>query len=337
MSENFIQGQYYKGQQPVAIPATLFISGRDSTLTGEGISGNYATAQLSVSPRIGHADRFVSLPDGAQFQCADQSYLDNLPQESRSEGPVAWLEARIGVALTSVALIAGMLLTAYFYGLPALAERLVKRIPVQTEKSLGNEALSWLDRRGWFKPTHIKKDREELIRTDFKNLYTGLPLARYYRLEFRHSDYLGANAIALPGGTIVITDSMVNTALSEDEIMAVLAHEIGHVELRHTMRHIIQDSAVAALAATITGDAASVSTTVSGFPVLLAQAKYSRRFESDADDFAFKLLKEKGIPPAAFADLMERLSKDEKEERAVAFISTHPVTADRIKRARQAK
>lgn len=337
MSEMTLQGQYFDGERPVAIAATLLISGLILTLSGENLSRNYSMGQISVSPRIGSADRFISLPGGGQFQCPDQNYLNNLPQESRSEGPVAWLEARIGIAVASVALIAVFLAVAYFYGLPALAERVIKRIPLESESSLGDEALSWLDSHGWLKHTWIKKDREELIRRDFEKLYRGLPLARYYQLEFRRSDYLGANAIALPGGTIILTDGMVNAAYSENEIMAVLAHEIGHVELRHTLRHLIQDSAVLALAATITGDAASVSTTVSGFPVLLAQTKYSRKFEGEADEFAFKLLRKKGIPPGAFADIMERLSQNEKDERAFAFISTHPVTADRIRRARQAK
>jgi predicted Zn-dependent protease len=130
---------------------------------------------------------------------------------------------------------------------------------------------------------------------------------------------------------------MVHEAETVDEAVAVLAHEIGHAELRHTMRHVLQGSAVAVVTATLTADAASLSVAVAGLPALLAQAKYSREFEAEADDFAFKLLKRHNRSPMAFATLMERLAKKhEDEERAFAFISTHPVTAERVKRARAA-
>jgi predicted Zn-dependent protease len=72
-------------------------------------------------------------------------------------------------------------------------------------------------------------------------------------------------------------------------------------------------------------------------PVLVAQAQYSRDFETEADEFAFVLLKRQGYSPAAFADLMERLSRDHGEsERTFAFLSTHPMSERRIERAREA-
>jgi predicted Zn-dependent protease len=117
----------------------------------------------------------------------------------------------------------------------------------------------------------------------------------------------------------------------------VLAHEIGHVELRHTLRSVLQNSVTAVVVATVTADAASLSVAVAGLPVLVAQTKYSREFEAAADDFAFRLLKQKGHSPAAFASLMERLAKKhEQQERAFAYVSSHPVTAERVKRARAA-
>lgn len=85
----------------------------------------------------------------------------------------------------------------------------------------------------------------------------------------------------------------------------MLAHEIGHVEQRHVMRHVLQNFVVATVIATLTGDASSLSLAVSGLPVLLAQTKYSREFETEADEFAFAPQTEQH-----FSDLMERLSED---------------------------
>jgi Putative Zn-dependent protease, contains TPR repeats len=72
---------------------------------------------------------------------------------------------------------------------------------------------------------------------------------------------------------------------------------------------------------------------VAGLPVLLVQTKNSRQFESAADEYCFRLLKQKGYSPNAFAAIMERLAKkDEKEMGSFAYISIHPVTAERMKR-----
>ena len=332
-----IEGHYFDGRQPIAVSARMDFENQEAVLTAGSISDRCATVHLKVSPRIGSADRFITFPNGAQFSCADDSFLDSLPQESPPEGPVAWLEQRWGVALACVAVVVCALLAGYLFGLPFAAERIAKRIPMETEQSLGRQALGWLDENKWFMPTRLDRDRRKTIMDGFDELRSDLPLRGYYRLEFRSGATFGPNALALPGGIIVITDDMVKASESTEEVLAVLAHEIGHVELRHTMRSVLQNSVVAVAAAAVTSDAASLSVAIAGLPALLAQRKYSRKFETAADDYAFRLLKQKGCSPAAFASIMERLAKkNEKEMGPFAYVSTHPVTAERVRRARAA-
>jgi Zn-dependent protease with chaperone function len=332
-----LQGSWFDGMTPVAIPASLHLDGHGVTLNTDRESRNYEIARLSVSPRTGHAPRFILLPDGGQFLCADGHVLDPLPQESPSEGPVAWLESRVAFALAGVAIIFALVGFGYFYGLPWAAERIVPRIPIATEVSLGKTTLAWLDDHHWLRPSRLKRSRREEIRTSFDELRSGLPMEQYLHLKFRDAPFIGANAFALPGGTIVITDQMVAETRNLAEVEAVLGHEIGHVEHRHAMRSLLQNSAVALVAATLTGDAASLSTAVAGLPVVLARTRYSREFESEADEYDFALLKKHGVSPMAFAILMQRLSaKTGKNDGALAFLSTHPVTAERIRRAEEA-
>jgi predicted Zn-dependent protease len=331
------EGKYYDGRRPIAVPARLEFAGRQAILTAGPASTHYTADRLNVSPASGKADRFIAFPDGGQLQCPDHHFLDSLPQASPSEGPVAWLEERWGVALSGVAIIACMLIAGYFYGLPAAAERIAARIPVETEQVLGKVSLAWLDKKEWFQPTNLDMTTQQNIKDGFDRLLSDLPLKDHYQLELRASKVMGANAFAFPGGTIVITDDMAKTADSPEEVQAVLAHEIGHVELRHAMRSILQNSAVVAAVAAVTSDAASLSVAIAGLPVLLAQTKYSREFEAAADEYAFNLLKQKGYSPDAFASLMERLAKKHGEsERAFTYVSTHPVTEERVKRARDA-
>jgi len=332
-----LAGLYYDGRRPIGAPATLVFAGKGAVLIGVQISQRLATGELRVSPRIGRADRFIDLPRGGQFQCADHPLLDRLPQEVRTEGVVAWLEQRVAVAIASVAVMLSLLSAGYLYGLPAVANYIATRIPIETEDAVGRRSLTWLDQNQWFRPSHIPPDMQARIREEFDALRRDLPQASHCRLEFRDSSFIGPNAFALPGGTIVMTDAMVNIAESPEEVLAVLAHELGHVERRHAMRHVLQDSAAAVTAAAVTSDAASLGVAVAGLPAVLAQARYSREFETEADDFAFQLLRRRGLSPEAFATLMERLTRKQQDtERAFAFVSSHPVTAERIERAREA-
>lgn len=332
-----LTGRYYDGRQPIAQAATLLLGGREAVLIGEQLMQRNPVTQLYVSPRIGRADRFVSFPGGGQFQCGHDPSLDRLPQESRGEGMVAWLERHVAVAVASIAVIVAAVAGAYYYALPWLAEQAAVSIGVESERRFGDQALVFLDKQEWFAPTQLAAEQQTAVRAEFDHLRAGLQAAPQLRLEFRAGEWIGANAFALPGGLIVITDEMVQAAESVEEVGAVLAHEIGHVERRHSLRHVIQGSAIGLIMATLTADAASLSIAVAGAPAALAQAKYSRDFETEADDYAFALLKTRGRSPGAFADLMDRLSRgDDKAERRLSFLSSHPVTRERVQRARSA-
>ncbi len=331
-----LDGIHYDGRQPVGVKATLSIFGTEVTLVGPEAAQHYRLPDLQVSPRIAHADRFVRFPDGGELQCPDSALLDMVPQES-SEGLIAWLEAKVVVAVLGIGAVIVAMLAGYFYGLPRLAEHIAARVPVETERAIGEQGLAWLDGQKWLQPTTVSQSVQIAVLQDFDALRRGLAQESHYRLEFRNAPKLGANALALPGGTIVITDALVHLAKSHEELAAVLAHEIGHIEKRHTLRLMLQNSMVVLVAATVVGDAATLG--VAGVPAVLAQAKYSREFESEADEFAFALLKQRGISPESFAKIMLRMAQQDqksKSKQPAGFLSTHPLTKDRIERAREA-
>ena len=335
-----MNGLYYDGRMPVGSRATMIVTGREVALIGECVSDHYPLANLRVSPRVVGADRFIRLPDNGQFQCADTPLLDRLPLEVPAERISAWLEQRWIIAIASVLVTVGLLAYGYMVWLPVAAERLVAHIPIHSEAKLGSKALGWLDSKHFFNSTRLDVETQSRLSEGFGRLTRGLPLEASYSLALRDAPRLGPNALALPGGTIVITDQMVKLTETPDEAPAVLAHEIGHVELRHSMRHLLQDSATAAVAAAVTSDASSLSAAVAGLPALLVQMKYSREFEAEADEYAFALLKRNGISPLAFGTVMERLSRhrdgSKEDEEDFAFLSTHPMSQERIARARAA-
>src|SRR5262249_27370875 len=178
-------GQYFDGRTPIGVVATLVVAGEEARVVGGSTHDTYATSTLVVSPRVCRANRFIRLPNGAQFQCPDDPLLDALPQEVASEGPVTWLEQRVAIAIVSAAIIVALLLAGYFYGVPAVAERVVAGIPIETERLLGQQILESLDTKHWLKPTQVDTDLQSQTRTGFAQLTRGLPMEKYYELEFR--------------------------------------------------------------------------------------------------------------------------------------------------------
>ncbi|WP_455217811.1 M48 family metallopeptidase, partial [Kaarinaea lacus] len=151
----------------------------------------------------------------------------------------------------------------------------------------------------------------------------------------------------LPDGTLIFTDAMVNLSKEDDELLAIAAHEVGHIHYRHSLRHMIQSSILAFIFAVIAGDISGTSEVFLGIPVMLTELSYSREFEREADRYSFQWLKENNRSPLLFANIMGRLEnaihceKDQKDCKSVNgkstkwldYFSTHPPTDERINRA----
>jgi Zn-dependent protease with chaperone function len=287
---------------------------------------------------MGVMDRFITLPDGAQLQCPDAPWLEQLPQEGKTETVVAWLERRTHVAVACIVLIIAGAFTAYKYGVPKAADLAARAVPIEYEVDFGRDVLERFDEHElFFRPTELEPTETDAILRHFETITKGLSLAPHYTLHFRSAPMLGPNAFALPGGTIVVTDELVALCDSYDDVVGVLAHEIGHAEHRHTIRQLLRSAGVGTLATGLTGDVTGIATSAAGLPVMLVELEYSREFERAADDFGFELLAKHGMSPLNLANALERISAAScrhEEESEYSFLSTHPTTKERIERAK---
>jgi Zn-dependent protease with chaperone function len=159
-------------------------------------------------------------------------------------------------------------------------------------------------------------------------LYPALPLT----LTFRRANM--ANAFALPDGTVVVTDELVALAKIDNEILSVLAHEIGHVHRRHALRMALESSTAVLLASAYLGDVSQLTTLSVALPTVYTQAHYSRTHETEADTFALETLKACAIPPENFAHILRALQKASgaEFEHGLQYLSSHPPTPERIRR-----
>jgi predicted Zn-dependent protease len=184
-----------------------------------------------------------------------------------------------------------------------------------------------------FDPSTLPPLRRTELQNRFHGMLSRLPGGRDYQLEFRNAPKIGANAFALPSGTVVMTDDLVGVAKHDEEVLAVLAHELGHLEHRHSLRAMLQDSVTGLILLAVTGDASSV---LALGATAMIDGKYSREFETEADDYAFDFLHRAGIATHFFADILNRMETSHAEDsRIIAFLATHPLTKDRIRRFQQ--
>ncbi len=225
---------------------------------------------------------------------------------------------------------------AYFVGIPLLASFAANRLPAGALDAISAQTLRSLE-QSVLAPSELPDGRREALAAAFAGLRWPDGQARPQTLHFRKSDRLGANALALPSGDVIVTDALVTLASDDREVLAVLAHEAGHVQRRHGMRSVIQASALTLLLSWLVGDVNAIAGAASG---ALLEARYSRGFERDADDYALRALRLNGIPPRYFVDALTRLQADQARRGQgdgglASYLSTHPTTEERVRRLRE--
>ena len=294
----------------------------------------YPLSKVRISSRIGNTPRSIYLPDGSKCETRDNDFFDKivatydrqlLPQR------LHLLESRWRWVWLVLLLIVVSGWSWIEFGIPYLARYVAYALPTSTDTALGEGALKTFDRI-WCSPSQLEQATKDNLNRHFKNMTQELNDSHTYRLEFRHSEVIGANAFALPSGIIVITDKLVQLAKHDNELIAILAHEIGHVIHRHTLRHVLQNSVVGLMIASVMGDIFSLSSLSATLPTLLIETKYSREFETEADYFALNYLKSKNISTNYMVKILLRLQREQDNTKEVpTYLSSHPATSQRIK------
>jgi Zn-dependent protease with chaperone function len=333
-----IAGRFFDGVTTGARAATLTI-GVDYLvrLEGAGVEPrSVALARVSVSDRIAHLPRRVSFEDGAVFETADNDAVDAALAALGSHGfmhDVGRWERCWGIAVASLVAVAVLSWAFVRFGVPALANAAARTLPPAVDRAIGAEGLEILD-RSLLAPSELPAERRQALMRAFATMTAPLDDGHVYRLELRDAPAVGPNAFALPSGIIVMTDQLVELAKHDDEIRAVLAHEIGHVRGRHSLRMILQSAGVAALALALLGDVGSVSALAASLPTALLQAAHSREFEHEADEFAREWLRENGVDARRFDAILCRLTAEDEPSASggpLSYLASHPSPEERAR------
>ncbi len=284
----------------------------------------YVTALRLHSGELIELDRPVAIPEpmkAAFKQTSAQS-------ASRIDRWIANPRAAWGSAAAMIAVPA--LLVALI--IPWAAGQLVPWVPAAYEQALGRDVLQAL--KPMFLDSQLDSSREAAITERFAQLAKAAELPQA-RLLFKRGMF---NAFALPGGTVLVTDELIAAMRSDEEVLAVVAHELGHVREQHGLRSLISSSvALQVIATALAHDQLSrkVSEVFVGNAI---RAGYSRDAERQADEFAVALMVKAGYPKDSFAQALESLATYQQRYgrgSESSYTSSHPATAERIEAARK--
>ena len=323
-----IEARYFDGRTASAQPAQILLEpdgGIRFNIDG-GLEERRAKSDIRVAARLSGLPRRLEMADGAFFELRDDEAVDRWCRNSRDAALTGWLtfaENRWSfvLVLAVAAIAAGW--AVYRFGVPLAAKPIAELVPAAAVEEIDKAAMHTLD------ATLLEPAKSSAAaRREVRSALYDLVRDHEYNLQFRSMGGI-ANAFALPGGTIVVTDQLM-ADLTIDEVRAVLAHEIAHVEERHGLQMVVRAAAFPVMIGFALGDVSAMLGSASALPSLLISQSYSREMELEADLVGARLLASRGYHPLALAGALTELVGEEKSNTALSWLDSHPDTTSRI-------
>ena len=223
--------------------------------------------------------------------------------------------------ILSAEILFAVVVAYVFLGL--VAGLLAPRVPVSLEKKMG-EVFDG----GWEEgslPTESAR-----LQSLLNKLVPGLP-AEDRRLSYRAwvVENEQVNALALPGGRIVVFSGLVNEVARDAELSFVLAHELGHFHARDHLRALGRGLVAMVFAVAVSGSDGGARFVMQG--VGNAENRFSQAQERAADLFAVRLLRRRLGTTDGATEAMRRLAEDERAGKLAYYFATHPHPETRLK------
>ncbi|NRA60006.1 MAG: M48 family metallopeptidase [Psychrobium sp.] len=334
-----IQGIYYYPASSKAESAELQVTGKNISLHyQQQCILNVHISDVKIGDLIPGVACEVNFGDGGKFVADDASV-----RIAASSSTLERLEKNKPLILAAIFLVPLLMWFNLTVVMPKIADSTVPFLPDSVSENMGEQVFSII-KKTMLEPSELPLEQQDKVKQQWSDAVSQLGLStEKFKLHVFASDFFGANAFALPDGTVVITDDLL-TRLDDkpDAIVAILLHEIGHVEHQHSLRMVAQSVSTAVVLAVIFGDIEGIGEVLLGTGSTLLQNAFSRDMEREADDYALNHLVVLGLKPAAFAEAMESfldIKEKQNEESSggkfLKYLSTHPDTKERIKHAKE--
>ena len=331
----------YDSRSSSRVEGTLNFDETTLFIESEHDSNTYDLAAITFSPRLGNMPRSIYLPDSRICETQENDAIDALLKRigrDRTSSLLHFLESKFRYLIAAIAITALFSYLFIVFALPTLAKETAQRLPASMVYRLDASTLATLDKT-LLKPSALSQIRQDELRNYFLHYVDTTQEWPKVRILFRSGGKVGANAFALPDGSIVFTDDLIVMAKDDRELLSIFFHELGHVQKRHALQTVLQDTAFYLLLSSITGDVTAASSAFALLPTMLVESSYSRNMELEADDYAFEMMRRYRIKHKYFASIMTRLVQDTNESNTsvMRYLADHPLAQFRIDRFQKGK
>lgn len=328
------QAEYFDGQSALSQNVRVHIEGTSLVIESSKAGPALARWLLHDVRWISGTDKPIlssaSAPD-ARLILMDISLADELAErypELKGNVPTAKSQKTHKKAWT-YGLAAAALTIAIFVAVPWLSGPLAQIVSEDWRKNLGRQSVEQIET---LLGKRCENEPGQTILTNMANQLVG-HLPDPETLHVGVIDNRMVNAFALPGGYIRFMRGLIKEANSPDEVAGVLAHEIGHVALRHAEEQTFRQLGYEIVLSTI-ADSGALTEIAASAGVQLISAAHSREAETAADLLAIDLLKKSDISRKGMVTFFDRIEKMEgKSPKILKYLSSHPATGERKKTA----
>lgn len=215
-----------------------------------------------------------------------------------------------------------------YLSLEGMVSYLEHTIPPSIEEKIGDVFLESYKNKDEVEPATAADSRR--VERIGQHLVKALDNTKYkYRFHVQSDDEV--NAFALPGGNVVVYTGLLRAAKNDSEIAGVLAHEIGHVEKRHTLKRVLRSASWFALFNIAVGGLDTNSAVVLAKAIDLEGLRYNRDQEQEADLTGIRIAYKADYNPAGLIEIFERIKEENptSDIKALEILSDHPMPSDR--------
>jgi predicted Zn-dependent protease len=230
------------------------------------------------------------------------------------------------LTLLGIFLALGCLL---LWGIFKLVDGLILLIPPELEQRLGALVIPAYERLA--EPSPAQDTLNQLLDRLENKLPKQKKIDRKYRLLYIPDDTV--NALALPGDTIIIYRGLIKQLASENELMMILGHELGHFAHRDHLRGIGRGLALQFAVTVFVGDGDGLANIAAAIASNLSKARFSRSQEAQADEFGLQLLISHYGHATGATDFFQRLAQQPRLD--IDLLATHPAPGDRSVKLKQ--
>lgn len=252
----------------------------------------------------------------------DRDFVAQLEHDFPKIFRPGWYERFIGAGLKMHLLVGVFALViivlAYIYTLPWLAEKAVYIVPESYDRSMGEQYFDKLIDQSNIDPALSKA---------LTNFAQSLDL-EHQSLRFYVINDKTVNAFALPGGIIMVNRGILEKMNQYEALVALLGHEVAHINQRHSMKMLSRNLSGYIFISVLLNDVNGVMAVMADNIQTLRSLSYSRAYEAEADQEGLRIMHKNKVASIGMVALFEAL-EDEKTDFIPDFLLTHPMTAKR--------